>query len=631
MPRETTIGRLLLEDAVPEGLRSRIGTLDSAGINNLAVALAEEHPEKYREVMKKISDVSNRAGYESGGFSFGPEDLEIGPRAHAAREQLRARIAQIHTTPNLQPHERDARIVQASLEAMDPVSNAVHAESTAAKNPLAMQVLSGAKGSASNLRALIAGDLLYLDQHYNPIPYPVLHSFGEGLRPHEYLAAAAAARKAIVMTKRGTADGGWLAKRLNAVSHRLLVTDRDGEDPHGGVRGLSVPLNHPDNEGAALARDVEGYPRNTILTRKVLADLKRRGVDNLLIRSPLVGGPPDGGVYGLDAGVRERGGIAPRGDYVGLSASQSLSEPLSQLLLSSKHGGGVAGATKGQVGFPVLERLFSIPQSFPGGATHAQRDGLVNAVLDSPQGGKEIIVDGETHYAPPEMELKVGAGDRVEAGDALTDGIERPDELVKHKGIGEARKRFLDIFDKQAKAGGLRYSRRNLELVTRGLIDHVEMNAETEDHVPGDIVSYTALEHGWKPREGHRIDKPKHLEGMYLERPVLHYSVGTRVTPSVTRTLGDHGVDSVTAHPNPPPFTPVMIRSNDNLAHDQDWMTQMLGSGLYSSLLDSMASGAVADPGGTSYVPALASGVGFGEPGTKTRGWAPPDIEKIKT
>ncbi|MES2327924.1 MAG: hypothetical protein V4499_11425, partial [Pseudomonadota bacterium] len=72
-------GRLLLEDAVPEDLRSKIGTLDSKGVKSLAVALAENHPEQYRESMKRISKVANDAGYESGGFSFGPEDMAIGP------------------------------------------------------------------------------------------------------------------------------------------------------------------------------------------------------------------------------------------------------------------------------------------------------------------------------------------------------------------------------------------------------------------------------------------------------------------------------------------------------------------------------------------------------------------------
>lgn len=629
MPRTTTIGRLLLEEALPESLRGH-GELNVAAIRELSARLAEEHPDKYREVMKKLSQISSQAGYESGGYSFGPEDMEIGPQAHAVREQFREKFRKILTDQALHPRDRDDRIVHAALETMSPLQEAIQAEATAVKNPLAMQVSSGAKGSSTNLRALIGGDVLYLDQHDNPIPFPVLHSFGEGLRPHEFLAAAAANRKMLITGKLGTAAGGFLAKRINNVVHRLVVTDRDGEDPHGGIRGLPVNLADPANEGAVLSVPVGNYPRNTVLTRKVLSDLKRQGVEKAIVRSPMVGGPPDGGVYGLDVGVRERGGISPRGDYVGLAAGQSLSEPLTQALIGSKHAGGVAGSSKTQQGFPVIERLFSIPSTFPGGAVHAQGDGLVNDIREAPQGGREIVVDGVTHYANPDLEPTVKVGERVEAGDTLTDGIERPDEYVRHKGIGEARKRFLDIFAKHAKSAGVKYSRRNLELVSRGLIDHVEIEQETDEHVPGDIVSYTALEHGYQPRDGHQKALPKHAVGMYLERPVLHYTIGTRITPRVADHLNEHGVDTVLAHPKPPPFTPVMIRSNDALSHDQDWMTQSLGSGIYSSLLDSTARGAVADPGGTSYVPAVAAGVNFGAPGTKTQGWERKDIEPVK-
>jgi hypothetical protein len=65
----------------------------------------------------------------------------------------------------------------------------------------------------------------------------------------------------------------------------------------------------------------------------VITDLKKKGVKEILARSPLVGGPDDGGVYGKDVGIRERGRISPQGDYVGLAAAQSISEPMTQLII----------------------------------------------------------------------------------------------------------------------------------------------------------------------------------------------------------------------------------------------------------------------------------------------------------
>lgn len=624
--RPLTVARLLLQDAVPEDLRDDVHNLDVKGTRALAQKLADRHPEKYRDVMKRLSDVSVRAGYEGGGYSFSPLDMEPGPKTAALRQELRDRTDRILADRTLTDKQRNAEIIKAGLEATKPLEEAIYQEHLAAKNPLALQIAAGAKGKPTNLKALVAGDTLYTDQNNDVIPYLISHSFHEGLRPAEFFSAGYGARQSLILTKLGTASGGYLAKRLSNLAHRLLVTAPDGEDRHGGIRGLSVDTHDPDNEGALLAAPVGGHERNTVLTSDVLADLKRQGVKKLVVRSPMVGGPDDGGVYGADVGIRERGGIAPRGDYVGLAAAQSLAEPLTQSIIGSKHGGGVAGASKLQsYGFPTIDQLFSIPSSYNNGAAHAQKDGTVSAVRPAPQGGHYVTVDGEDHYVRTGFDPTVKPGDVVEAGDTLSDGLENPAEYVKHKGIGEGRKRFLTTLQNTMKIIGVNAHRRNIELVTRGLIDHVHVDRELGEHSPGEVVSYSALESAYEPREGHKVDNPKYAIGHYLDRPTLHYTIGTRVTPRVAADLSAHGIDRVTYHPEPPPFTPVMIRSHDTLKHDSDPFTQMLGSGLERGLLKSVAMGAVSDPRGTSFVPALSEGTSFSQTG-KTVGWKAEDI-----
>jgi hypothetical protein len=56
-----------------------------------------------------------------------------------------------------------------------------------------------------------------------------------------------------------------------------------------------------------------------------------------------------------------------------------------------------------------------------------------------------------------------------------------------------------------------------------------------------------------------------------------------------------------------------MVRGMYQLQHDPDWMTQMYGSGLKKSLLESVARGGVSEERGTSFVPSLATGTDFGE------------------
>lgn len=411
------------------------------------------------------------------------------------------------------------------------------------------------------------------------------------------------------------ANSGYLGKLLVQAAHRLLVTKLDGPYDENNPRGLPIDTDDSESVGALLAAAVGGYPRNTVITPKVLKDIQTQGIKRMLIRSPIVGGPPEGGLYARDVGVRERGGLAPVGDMVGIAAAQSLSEPISQGGLSSKHSGGVAGASKVS-GFKTIEQMVQIPKTFQGGAAHSEEDGYVDRIEDAPAGGKLIFINGKEHYAPLGAEIKVKPGDLVEAGDLLSDGIPNPDKMVMHKGQGEGSRLYVQAMKNVLKEAGINANRRNIELVTRGLINHVRIEDEMDDYIPGDIVQYDRLEANWQPRPGfEKSPVSPSLVGKYLERPVLHYSIGTKIRPSVLRTLDEFGVKNVEVHNDPPPFRPEMQRGLDNLSADPDPITSMLGSNLQKNLLKNVARGAVADPFGTSYVPALVFPNTFGRKG----------------
>jgi hypothetical protein len=544
------------------------------------------------------------------------------------------------------------------------------------------------------------------------------------------------------------------SKQFNQVSHRLVVTGLDYEgdaDLDVTPRGLPVKIDDPDNEGALLAADAGPYKRNTVLTPKILADLRASGQERLLVRSPMVGGHPSGGLYARDVGIREKGTLPPTGDFVGIAAAQALSEPLTQGMLclgvgtmvrmadgtsqpietvvagdwvcgaslsgtifpvrvvavhangdrfcarfyaaghavavtatpahqvvvagqkvalvevcgrpllwidetgqartvvpstykpvgeiptfdlevdhpdhlfvlanglivsnSSKHSGGVAGAAKGVLGFPLINQLVQVPKTFKGGAAHAQTDGRVTSVRPAPQGGTYVTVGKQLHYIGHGFEPKVKVGAEVEAGDVLSEGIPNPAEVVRHKGIGEGRRYFTDVFNQAFKDSGMPAHRRNVEILARGLIDHVALDDEWEEHVPGDVVPYQQLEHKWQPRAGHKIVDVRQAKDHYLEKPVLHYSIGTLVRPSVVKNLQAFGVQNVMVHQDPPPFQPLMIRGMENLAHDPDWMTRFLGSYLKKNFLKGVHRGDFSDEHGTSYVPALARSIDFGKAG----------------
>lgn len=279
---------------------------------------------------------------------------------------------------------------------------------------------------------------------------------------------------------------------------------------------------------------------------------------------------------------------------------------------SSKHSGGIAGQEKTTGGFDYINQLVQVPKQLKGGATHSTKDGTVQRVEQAPAGGHFVYVNDVKHFVPEELEIKVKKGDTVEAGDTLSDGIPNPAVITQYKGVGEGRRYFVNELRKTMKATGLSPHRRNIELLARGLINHVRLTEEMGDHVPDDVVPYSTLEHTYQPRQGFQSLAPKAAVGQYLERPVLHYSIGSKIRPSMLKDLEYFGVSSVDVHKDPPPFEPAMIRGMNSLQNDPDWLVQMYGSGLKKSLVNSTARGAISEERGSSFVPSLAQGKDFG-------------------
>jgi len=626
---ETTLGQLWINSVLPEDLVDHDRVLDKKGIRALLQEVADKHPDKYREVAKRLSDIGRDASFSEGGYSFGLKSLRQSLAGRQMRMKMQKELDKIYSS-NMSDEQKDTAVLLAVQKYQGQLHKDVLQESKDEGNPLAMQVQSGSRGNSVNLNSLRGADLLYTDHRGNALPIPVLRSYSMGLKPYEYFAGAFGARKGIQDLKSATQDAGFLAKQLVQATHRLLVTSDDDDDPYdeSTPRGLPVNTNDSDTAGSLLAHPIGGYKRNTVLTPKILKELEADGIDEILVRSPTVGGPQDGGVYARDLGYRERGGLSPIGDYVGIAAAQALAEPITQAQISSKHSGGVAGAGAGAIsGFQFINQLVQVPKKFAAGAAHAQLDGTVHSVREAPQGGHYVHIGNEDHYVGHGYELKVKKGDTVEAGDVISEGIPNPAEVVKHKGVGEGRRYFVKAFRDTLDGMGTRGHRRNIELLSRGLINHVRLTEEMGDWVQDDVVPYQLLERQWKPREGHAVITPNQAAGKYLERPVLHYSVGTKIQPSMVKHLQKHGVRSIYAHTEPPPFQPEMIRGMSNAAHDPDWMTRMLGSYQKNSLLEGARRGAVSDEGGTSYVPALAHGAGFGEHGA-TQGWKDLDTNK---
>jgi DNA-directed RNA polymerase subunit beta' len=624
---KTTLGQILINDALPPEMRDYDRVLTKKSMGALATELAQKHPDKYRDVMKRLHDVGKDAGYSSAGLSFSLKHIRPTLAVKAAQIRTQHAMQEILSNKKLGDKEKQVKLLELAANTQSELLDKVYKEAESQDNPLVHQITGSGVGNKYQLNSLIGADMQYLDHRGDPIPIPVLRGYGQGLRPVEYFAGAFGTRKGVIDLKTATADAGFYGKQLAQMTHRLLVTadddDDDDEDRKADAleRGYPTDVDDPDNEGALLARPVGPYKRNTVLTPKILRDIKEMGTKDILVRSPIVGGPADGGVYARDVGFREKGRLPPAGDYVGIAAAQALSEPVTQSQISSKHSGGVGGA--GAIsGFKALNALVQVPKKYPDGAAHAQTDGRVQEIRPAPQGGYYVQINGQDHYVPTERSLAIKKGDDLEAGDVLSDGMPNPSEIVKHKGIGEGRRYFVQAMRQVMGNSGIGAHRRNIELLSRGLVNHVRLTDEYGNYAPDDIVPYAMLERNWTPREGSVAGAPQTLTGHYLEKPVLHYSIGTKIGRGVLNNLNKYGIKNIQAHKEPPPFQPEMVRGMANISNDPDWMTRMLGSYQEKGLMNSVHRGLSSDTAGSSYVPSLAQGEQFGVTGT-TSGWKP--------
>jgi hypothetical protein len=607
---ETTAGQVLINQMLPEDMRDHSRVLDKKGIKQLYTDLAEKHPDKYAEINYKLHNIAHEAATRHGNVaSFSLDALRTPDSVRKIHGALRKRIDEIMAGPG-DAKEKNHQVVKLISDQIDTVTNLNYEEGRKENNPFAYQVLSGSRGNANQFRSLRGGDLLVSDHNDNPIPVPILSSFSEGLDPVQFWASTYGARKGEISKKFSSPESGFLGKQLAMSTHRLIVTEADC----GTSNGIPVPAADKDNEGALLAQSAGGVKAGTPLTPKHLREL---GEQNILVRSPITC-QSSHGVCQKCAGVRESGTLPKIGENIGISAAQALSEPLTNATMKVRHAGGQYEAKKhvaGKSGLDLINQIVEVPRTFHAGAAIAQSDGRVDAIEVAPQGGQYITIKGMQHWVPPDVGIKVAKGDMVDAGDVLSEGLPNPAEIVKHKGIGEGRRYFMDIFKQAMDSEKFGAHRRNIELLSRGLVNHVRITDRDgpADTVPDDVVEYDNMIRGYQPRFGYKSMSPKQAVGLYLEAPVLHYSVGTRVSPKVASQLETYKVPAVTVHADPPSFEPEMTRAMETLSHSNDWMVRLGGFHLKKGLIESVHRARKSETHGTSFIPALAQGSEFGK------------------
>jgi DNA-directed RNA polymerase subunit beta' len=482
----------------------------------------------------------------------------------------------------------------------------------AGKHGLANTTYSGAKGSPAQLNSMITTPALYTDYKDKPIPIFIRRSFGEGLRPYEYLASMFGARKAIISTKEATADAGDLGKQMAQAAITQVVTQHECTCSNG----IAVELDDlNDILGRVTVREYKGIPAGTAIDKRVVGALGKQKIKKVLVKSPLTC-KAKMGVCAEAGGVMSNGKFPAVGDSVGLTAAQALAEPLAQGSLNVKHSGGIFSGKKTFSGFSVINQIMQSPSTFPNRAAVSEVHGRVDKIEEAPQGGSYITIAGEKHYTLPGFDLTVKEGDSVEPGDQLSDGIVDVKDIIRLRGLGAGRMQYVNRLQQAFEDSGIGVSRRNLEYFARAALDHVKIESldGMGDYLPDDVASYNSLVNSYQPPESSKMIDTKSSTNQYLEAPALHYTIGTQITPKIKKDLADNGIDKIFTSDKKPEFTPLHVYLRRSKRYSDDWMAKLHTSYIADSLKTDAFRGADTDiEQNIHFAPRLAIGKGFGE------------------
>jgi DNA-directed RNA polymerase subunit beta' len=372
--RDTTVGRALIWEIVPEGLSFELVNQDMKKkvISNLINAC-------YRVLGLKdtviFADQLMYMGFSystRAAVSFGLEDMVI-PEEKAsilgsAEEEVRE-IEDQYTSGLVTNGERYNKVVDIWSRTNDQVAKAmmdklgseevVDKEGNTVKQPsfnsVFMMADSGARGSAAQIRQLAGMRGLMAKPDGSIIETPITANFREGLSVLQYFISTHGARKGLADTALKTANSGYLTRRLVDVSQDLVVNGVDcGTDNgvtltsliEGGdvVEALSERVL-----GRVVAQDVCKADSDevliaagTLLDERWVEQLEHIGIDQILVRSPISCENLHGvcsTCYGRDLA---RGHQVNQGEAVGVIAAQSIGEPGTQLTMRTFHIGGAA-------------------------------------------------------------------------------------------------------------------------------------------------------------------------------------------------------------------------------------------------------------------------------------------------
>ena len=339
----------------------------------------------------------------------------------------------------------------------------------------------------------------------------------------------------------GTTKGVWIRREDNFGKQTLA------ERIFGRVAGEPVVNKET---GEIIIDTGEMY------TEEIADVVDEMGIEEAYVFSPMTCETRQGicrKCYGLDLG---RGQMVDLGSAVGIVAAQSIGEPGTQLTLRTFHTGGTAQAS-GDItqGLPRVEELFEARKRPRGEAVMTEIGGTVEVriidgirhvivterrleedVYEFPKDWKVIVSGGEEiereglvaekdgeqllarhagivredddglrivwedederdYDIPAGMRLLISEGQRVEAGDQLTEGAKNPHKILEIQGRDAVTQYLLREVQQVYRPQGQNINDKHFEVIIRKMLSKVVVkhSGDTE-MLPGELIETTEFQ-----------------------------------------------------------------------------------------------------------------------------------------
>ena len=381
---ETTVGRVLLSEILPEGLPfSMVNTTMTKREVRKLIAYAYRKSGIKQTVL--LADRLKNLGYTyatKAGISIGIKDMIVPQQKPEILNAAMTEVTQVeeqYLDGIITEGEKYNKVVDIWAKATDEVAarmleemaretisveepdpNApgqvvTHMEEVASFNPIFMMADSGARGSKDQMKQLAGMRGLMSKPSGEIIETPITANFREGLSVLQYFISTHGARKGLADTALKTANSGYLTRRLVDVAQDAVINELDC----GTIDGIYVT---PLVEGGEIIERVKDrvlgrtaledivdphtnemlVPANEEIDEDAATRIEDAGLEKVWIRSVLTCQTKWGvcaKCYGRDLAHGTQVNI---GEAIGILAAQSIGEPGTQLTMRTFHIGGTA-------------------------------------------------------------------------------------------------------------------------------------------------------------------------------------------------------------------------------------------------------------------------------------------------